>query len=78
MPCSEHISNNESKPKFIAVCANPLSAFIFKEEFDIFSNEGFAETIYGRKRWFLTAPDVDIQEYFHPNKTTLQWYVLKS
>ena len=37
---------------------------------------GFAETIYGRKRWFLTAPDVKIQEYFHPNKTTLQWYVV--
>ena len=36
---------------------------------------GFAETIYGRKRWFLTAPDVKIQEHFHPNKTTLQWYV---
>ena len=32
---------------------------------------GFAETIYGRKRWFLTAPDV--QPDFHPNKTTLQW-----
>jgi len=32
---------------------------------------GFAETIYGRKRWFLTPPDV--QPEFHPNRTTLQW-----
>ena len=32
---------------------------------------GFAETLYGRKRWFLTAPDVKPE--FHPNKTTLQW-----
>ena len=37
----------------------------------IFSSPGFAETIYGRKRWFLTDPDV--QPDFHPNKTTLQW-----
>jgi len=40
-----------------------------------FHGPGFAEIIYGRKRWFLTAPDVKIQEYFHPNKTTLQWFV---
>ena len=36
-----------------------------------FHGPGFAETIYGRKRWFLTAPDE--QPEFHPNKTTLQW-----
>lgn len=34
---------------------------------------GFAETLYGRKRWFLTPPDV--KPDFHPNKTTLQWFV---
>ena len=27
---------------------------------------GFAETVYGRKRWFLTPPDQ--QPDFHPNK----------
>ena len=37
-----------------------------------FHGPGFAETIYGRKRWFLTAPDV--RPEFHPNKTTLQWF----
>ena len=37
-----------------------------------FHGPGFAETIYGRKRWFLTQPDVKPQ--FHPNKTTLQWF----
>jgi len=36
-----------------------------------FHGPGFAETIYGRKRWFLTDPDE--QPEFHPNKTTLQW-----
>ncbi|XP_040566093.1 jmjC domain-containing protein 8 [Lepeophtheirus salmonis] len=34
---------------------------------------GFAETLIGRKRWFLTAPS-HIPE-FHPNKTTLQWFL---
>ena len=34
---------------------------------------GFAETLYGRKRWFLTHPDVKPE--FHPNKTTLQWFM---
>jgi len=38
-----------------------------------FHGPGFAETIYGRKRWFLTPPDVKPE--FHPNKTTLQWFV---
>ncbi len=38
-----------------------------------FHGPGFAETIYGRKRWFLTRPDVKPE--FHPNITTLQWYV---
>lgn len=37
-----------------------------------FHGPGFAETFYGRKRWFLTAPDVKPE--FHPNKTTLQWF----
>ena len=37
-----------------------------------FHGPGFAETIYGRKRWFLTPPDVKPE--FHPNKTTLQWF----
>ena len=31
-----------------------------------------AETIYGRKRWFMTNPrDTPT---FHPNQTTLQWF----
>ena len=38
-----------------------------------FHGPGFAETIYGRKRWFLTRPDVKPE--FHPNKTTLQWFM---
>ncbi len=37
-----------------------------------FHGPGFAETAYGRKRWFLTHPDVKPE--FHPNKTTLQWF----
>jgi len=37
-----------------------------------FHGPGFAETLYGRKRWFLTHPDVKPE--FHPNKTTLQWF----
>ena len=37
-----------------------------------FHGPGFAEPIYGRKRWFLTHPD--IRPEFHPNKTTLQWF----
>ncbi|XP_002741861.1 jmjC domain-containing protein 8-like [Saccoglossus kowalevskii] len=32
---------------------------------------GFAEVIYGRKRWFLYPPEKTPS--FHPNKTTLQW-----
>ena len=35
------------------------------------SSPGFSETVYGRKRWFLTAPED--QPLFHPNRTTLQW-----
>ena len=38
-----------------------------------FHGPGFAETLYGRKRWFLTHPDVKPE--FHPNKTTLQWFM---
>ncbi len=37
-----------------------------------FHGPGFAEAVYGRKRWFLTHPDVKPE--FHPNKTTLQWF----
>ncbi len=38
-----------------------------------FHGPGFAETLFGRKRWFLTQPD--FKPEFHPNKTTLQWFV---
>ena len=41
---------------------------------DLYQNicsPGFSETVYGRKRWFLTAPED--QPLFHPNRTTLQW-----
>ncbi|XP_050731322.1 jmjC domain-containing protein 8-like isoform X1 [Eriocheir sinensis] len=31
----------------------------------------FAETIWGRKRWFIYPPDV--KPSFHPNHTTLHW-----
>ena len=34
---------------------------------------GFGEAVYGRKRWFLTEPE--FQPEFHPNKTTLQWFL---
>jgi hypothetical protein len=34
---------------------------------------GFAEVIYGRKRWFMYPPDM--RPEFHPNRTTLQWLV---
>ncbi|KAK8747922.1 hypothetical protein OTU49_016232 [Cherax quadricarinatus] len=36
-----------------------------------FHGPGFAETIWGRKRWFMYPPDVEPK--FHPNCTTLQW-----
>ena len=36
-----------------------------------FHGPAFAETLYGRKRWFLTQPED--KPDFHPNKTTLQW-----
>ena len=38
-----------------------------------FHGPGFGETVYGRKRWFLTEPAS--QPEFHPNKTTLQWFL---
>ena len=38
-----------------------------------FHGPGWAEAIHGRKRWFLTPPDQ--QPNFHPNKTTLQWFL---
>ena len=31
----------------------------------------FAETFFGRKRWFLYSPEVDPK--FHPNQSTLHW-----
>jgi len=37
-----------------------------------FHGPGFAETLHGRKRWFLTPHHV--QPEFNPNKTTLKWY----
>jgi len=38
-----------------------------------FHGPGWAEAIHGRKRWFLSPPDQ--QPNFHPNKTTLQWFL---
>jgi len=38
-----------------------------------FHGPGFAEAVHGRKRWFLSQPDD--RPNFHPNKTTLQWYL---
>lgn len=38
-----------------------------------FHGPGFGEAVHGRKRWFLTRPDVRPQ--FHPNRTTLQWFL---
>lgn len=38
-----------------------------------FHGPGFAETLWGRKRWFMYPPD--IMPKFHPNRTTLQWLV---
>ncbi|KAJ8319104.1 hypothetical protein KUTeg_004195, partial [Tegillarca granosa] len=34
---------------------------------------GFGEVVYGRKRWFLYPPEKTPS--FHPNRTTLQWYI---
>ncbi|XP_052263390.1 jmjC domain-containing protein 8-like isoform X2 [Dreissena polymorpha] len=36
-----------------------------------FHGPGFAEVIYGRKRWFMYPPEK--QPAFNPNKTTLHW-----
>ncbi|XP_047486050.1 jmjC domain-containing protein 8-like [Penaeus chinensis] len=36
-----------------------------------FHGPGFAETMWGRKRWFMYPPNVNPN--FHPNRTTLQW-----
>lgn len=38
-----------------------------------FHGPGFAETLHGRKRWFLTPHHV--QPEFNPNKTTMQWWI---
>jgi len=38
-----------------------------------FHGPGWAEAIHGRKRWFLTEPDTKPE--FHPNTTTLQWFL---
>ena len=32
---------------------------------------GFAETLHGRKRWFLYKPDE--KPIFNPDKSTIQW-----
>lgn len=36
-----------------------------------FHGPGFAETLWGRKRWFMYPPEINPN--FHPNRTTLQW-----
>ncbi|WAQ96436.1 JMJD8-like protein [Mya arenaria] len=36
-----------------------------------FHGAGFAEVIFGRKRWFMYPPEK--QPAFNPNKTTLHW-----
>ncbi|KAF2369217.1 JmjC domain [Trinorchestia longiramus] len=36
-----------------------------------FHGPGFAETMWGRKRWFLAPPES--VPVFNPNRTTLQW-----
>jgi len=38
-----------------------------------FHGPGWAESIHGRKRWFLSPPHH--RPEFHPNKTTLQWFL---
>jgi len=38
-----------------------------------FHGPGFAEVIYGRKRWFLYPPHQ--QPKFNPDKTTLHWLI---
>ncbi|XP_066986643.1 jmjC domain-containing protein 8-like [Macrobrachium rosenbergii] len=38
-----------------------------------FHGPGFAETLWGRKRWFMYPPHVNPN--FHPNRTTLQWFI---
>ncbi|XP_068223421.1 jmjC domain-containing protein 8-like [Palaemon carinicauda] len=38
-----------------------------------FHGPGFAETLWGRKRWFMYPPHVNPN--FHPNRTTLQWLI---
>jgi hypothetical protein len=40
-----------------------------------FHGPGFGEAVHGRKRWFLTRPEIRPQ--FHPNETTLQWFLQK-
>ncbi|XP_013083749.2 jmjC domain-containing protein 8-like isoform X2 [Biomphalaria glabrata] len=36
-----------------------------------FHGPGFGEVVFGRKRWFMYAPEKT--PHFHPNRTTLQW-----
>lgn len=38
-----------------------------------FHGPGWAEAVHGRKRWFLAPPEH--RPEFHPNKTTLQWFL---
>jgi len=40
-----------------------------------FHGPGFAETLHGRKRWFLTPPPPQKPPEFNPNMTTLQWFL---
>lgn len=54
------------KPEISFGMAGPGSGVAFH-----FHGPTFAETIYGRKRWFLYSPRV--QPSFDPNNTTLHW-----
>ncbi|XP_065898763.1 jmjC domain-containing protein 8-like isoform X1 [Dysidea avara] len=54
------------KPEISFGMAGPSSGVAFH-----FHGPTFAETIYGRKRWFLYSPQV--QPNFDPNNTTLHW-----
>ena len=56
------------KPAFSFGVAGPGSGVPFH-----FHGPGWAEAIHGRKRWFLSPPHQ--QPTFHPNKTTLQWFL---
>ncbi|XP_065898764.1 jmjC domain-containing protein 8-like isoform X2 [Dysidea avara] len=66
MSVQEYI-NQYMFPQTLGTRANsPSSGVAFH-----FHGPTFAETIYGRKRWFLYSPQV--QPNFDPNNTTLHW-----